>query len=112
MDAPTAIAPVQPRALRAPGAAGNAAAQRQAARDFEAQAMGMLLQPIFATTDAARSRFGGGAAEAQWRPMRVEAYAAAAVRAGAGIGLADFVLREMQRIRGTETTPNPGDTAA
>lgn len=111
MDTPTAIAPVQPRALRAPGATGNEAAQRQAARDFEAQAMGMLLQPIFATTDASRSRFGGGAAEAQWRPMLVDAYAAAAVRSGHGIGLADAVLREMQRIRGAQDTPNTGDTA-
>lgn len=110
MDAP-ALPPVQPRALRAPGAAAGEAAQRRAARDFEAQAMGLLLQPIFATVDTSRSRFGGGAAEAQWRPMLVDAYAAAAVRAGAGIGLADFVLREMQRIRGAEaTTPNTGDT--
>lgn len=112
MDVPAAaMAPVQPRALRPPGAAGNQAAQRQAARDFEAQALGMLLQPIFATVDPAHDRFGGGAAEAQWRPMLVDAYAAAAVRAGAGIGLADFVLREMQRIRGAETTANTGDTA-
>ena len=110
MDAPAAaMPPVQPRALRAPGTAGNAAAQRQAARDFEAQAMGMLLQPMFATVDTAHSRFGGGAAEAQWRPMLVDAYAAAAVRAGAGIGLADFVLREMQRIRGAQPAPNTED---
>ena len=104
MDAPAAaMPPVQPRALRAPGTAGNEAAQRQAARDFEAQAMGMLLQPMFATVDTAHSRFGGGAAEAQWRPMLVDAYAAAAVRSGHGIGLADAVLREIQRIRGSDT---------
>ena len=108
MDAP-AMPPVQPRALRAPGHATSEAAQRQAARDFEAQALAMLMQPIFATVDTARSRFGGGAAEAQWRPMLVDAYAAAAVRAGAGIGLADFVLREMQRIRGTPPAPNTED---
>ncbi|MEO3474491.1 rod-binding protein [Roseomonas sp. CAU 1739] len=112
MDTPAAIAPVQPRALRAPGAAGNDAAQRQAARDFEAQAMAMLLQPIFATVDTSRSRFGGGAAEAQWRPMLVDAYAAAAVRSGHGIGLADAVLRELQRLGSTRnTTPNTGDSA-
>lgn len=109
MDAP-AMPPVQPRALRAPGHATGEAAQRQAARDFEAQALGMLMQPIFATVDTARSRFGGGAAEAQWRPMLVDAYAAAAVRSGHGIGLADAVLRELQRIRGDQTSPNTGDS--
>lgn len=108
MDAP-AMPPVQPRVLRAPGHATSEAAQRQAARDFEAQALAMLMQPIFATVDTARSRFGGGAAEAQWRPMLVDAYAAAAVRSGHGIGLADAVLRELQRIRGDQTTPNTGD---
>lgn len=109
MDAP-ALPPVQPRALRAPGQVTGDAAQRQAARDFEAQALGMLMQPIFATVDTARSRFGGGAAEAQWRPMLIDAYAAAAVRSGHGIGLADAVLRELQRIRGAQTTPSTGDS--
>ena len=108
MDAP-ALPPTEHRALRAPAAARSDAAMRRAARDFEAQALGLMLQPIFATVDQSRSRFGGGAAEAQWRPMLVDAFAAAAVRAGTGIGLADSVLREMQRLRGTDT-PNTGDT--
>lgn len=110
MDAP-ALPPAQPRALSAPSARGNEAAQRRAAEAFEAQALGLLLQPIFATIDTSRGLFGGGAAEAQWRPMLVDAYAAAAVRSGHGIGLADSVLRELQRHRGSETTPNTGDTA-
>jgi flagellar protein FlgJ len=108
MDAP-ALAPVQPRALRAPTAAGTDAAMRRAAQDFEAQAFAMLLQPVFATVDFSRSRYGGGAAEAQWQPMLVDAYASAAARAGAGLGLADLVLREMHRMRATATTPNTGD---
>lgn len=108
MDAP-ALPPVPPRALRAPAAAGTEAAMRRAALDFEAQALALMLQPVFATTDFSRSRFGGGAAEAQWRPMLVEAYAAAAVRAGAGLGLADSVLREMHRMRAAATS-NTGDT--
>ena len=108
MDAP-ALPPTEHRALRAPAPGRSEAAMRRAARDFEAQALGLMLQPIFATVDQSRSRFGGGAAEAQWRPMLVDAFAAAAVRAGAGIGLADSVLREMQRLRGTDT-PNTGDT--
>ncbi len=110
MDA-SALPPAQPRALSAPTARGSDAALRRAAQDFEAQALGMLLQPIFATVDHSRSAFGGGAAEAQWRPMLVDAYAAAAVRSGHGIGLADTVLRELQRLRATQTTPNTGETA-
>jgi flagellar protein FlgJ len=108
MDAP-ALPPVPPRALAAPAAAGTEAAMRRAARDFESQAFAMLLQPIFATADVSRSRWGGGAAEAQWQPLLVDAYAAAATRAGAGLGIADLVYREMNRIRAA-ATPNTGDT--
>jgi flagellar protein FlgJ len=66
---------------------------RKAAQDFEAQALASLLQPAFVTLEA--GPFGGGSAEAQWRPMLVEAIAAGAVRAGQGLGLADTVLREL-----------------
>jgi flagellar protein FlgJ len=111
MDSP-ALPPVQPRALRAPAAAGSDAALRRAALDFEAQAFATLLQPVFATVDASRSRWGGGAAEAQWQPLLVEAYAAAATRAGAGLGLSDLVLREMHRMRDAATHPNTGETTA
>ncbi len=108
MDAPALPAP-PPRALRQPQAAGNEATLRRAARDFEAQAFAMLLQPIFATADLSRGRFGGGGAEAQWQPLLVEAYAAAATRAGAGIGLADQVLRVLQRAQAAAATPNTGE---
>jgi flagellar protein FlgJ len=96
------------RAIRAPQTGGGSdAAMRKAARDFEAQALGFLLQPMFATVDTSKSAFGGGAAEAQWRPMLVDAFAAAAVRAG-GIGLADSVFRELNRAR-SAVTPNMGE---
>jgi flagellar protein FlgJ len=72
------------------------AALRRAARDFEAHALAQLLQPVFATVDSARGAFGGGAAEAQWRPMLVDAYAAAAARSG-GVGIAESVFRELLR---------------
>jgi len=110
MDAP-ALPPVRPRALAAPSAAGDEAAMRRAARDFEAQAFAMLLQPVFSTVDFSRSRFGGGAAEAQWQPMLVEAYARAATSAGAGLGLSDLVLREMHRIRAAATPANTEGTS-
>jgi Rod binding domain-containing protein len=71
-------------------------ALRHAARAFEAQALGALLQPIFATVDAARGPFGGGAGEAQWRPMLVDAYAAAIARVG-GLGIAGMVQRALLR---------------
>ncbi|TCZ59922.1 rod-binding protein [Roseicella aquatilis] len=78
---------------------------RQAARDFEAQAFGQLLQPLFTAADPSRSPFGGGMAEAQWRPMLVEAVARQAVQAGHGLGIADAVLRElMLRQAATEET--------
>jgi flagellar protein FlgJ len=103
------LPPTPPRAPRAPAASGNDATMRRAAQDFEAQAFATLLQPVFATVDFSRSRWGGGAAEAQWRPLLVDAYAAAATRAGAGLGLADLVLREMHLLRAPTTTPNTGD---
>jgi Rod binding domain-containing protein len=84
---------------------------RRAAQAFEAQALGALLQPMFQGLET-KGPFGGGAAEAQWRPMLVDAIAKDLARAG-GLGLTDAVLREMTRIAGvqrqtpdtTETTP-------
>ena len=100
----------QASALRTPRPAARTppteAALRRAARQFETQALGILLQPVFATADASRGAFGGGAAEAQWRPMLVDAYAAAAVRAG-GFGIADAVLRELRRQAERAASPNP-----
>jgi flagellar protein FlgJ len=80
-----------------PGLVIAPAALRRAAQAFEAQAMGQLLQPMFATVQASASAFGGGPAEAQWQPMLVDAMAGAASRAGNRLGLADIVLREMLR---------------
>jgi flagellar protein FlgJ len=70
-------------------------ALRRAAQAFEAQALGQMLQPIFATLP--EGRFGGGAAEAQWQPMLVDEMAKAVSRSGHGLGLGDAVLREMLR---------------
>ncbi len=70
-------------------------ALRRAAQAFEAQALGQLLQPLFATLP--QGRFGGGAAEAQWQPMLVDEMAKAASRSGHGLGLGDAVLGEMLR---------------
>jgi Rod binding domain-containing protein len=84
-------------------------AVREAARKFEAQALGALLQPAFATVSA--GSFGGGAAEGQWRPMLVDAYAEAWSRQG-GIGLAASVMQEMLRAQGANAQGADAGTGA
>ncbi|WP_270939247.1 rod-binding protein [Falsiroseomonas oryzae] len=82
-----------------PGLAGAPAASqrtlRRLAAEFEAQAVAAMFQPVFAAlpTDGP---FGGGHAEAQWRPLLVEAIARDMARAG-GIGIGDAVHRELLR---------------
>lgn len=84
-----------PRPLTAAERAAAPPKLRQAAQAFEVQALAKLLQPVIAAADPSRGRFGGGAAEAQWRPMLVDAVARQAVRAGQGLGLSDAILREL-----------------
>ncbi|UPY35358.1 rod-binding protein [Sediminicoccus sp. KRV36] len=72
---------------------------RQTAQAFEAQVLAQLMQPAFDTVDTSKSAFGGGSAEAQWRPMMVEAFAAGAARSGQGIRIQDMVLRHMLRLQ-------------
>jgi Rod binding domain-containing protein len=69
------------------------AAAQTAARKFEAQALGALLAPMFETVST-NGPFGGGHAEAMWRPMLVSEFGRVMADAG-GIGLADAVLRTM-----------------
>ena len=95
-------APALP-ALRTPSNGQSPERMRQAARDFEAQVLGQLLQPAFATVDTSKSAFGGGSAEGQWRPMLVDAFATSAARAGRGIGLQEMVLRHMLRVQEAST---------
>ncbi len=70
----------------------------KSAQDFEAMAIGQLLQPMFATVDSAHSLFGGGAAEETWKPMLVNEIARK-IAAGGGLGLARPVLAEMLRLQ-------------
>lgn len=69
---------------------------RQAAQDFEAMALGQLLQPMFATVDMAHGAFGGGAAEEAMQPMLVDALAKN-IAAHGGLGLAGPVFASMLR---------------
>ena len=66
-----------------------------------------MLQPAFAGLGS--DAMGGGAAEAQWRPMLVDAIAGAASRAGHGLGVGDMVLREMLRLQSAFTTNTETD---
>ncbi len=68
----------------------------KAARDFEAMALGQLLQPMFETVDSAHSMFGGGSAEETWKPMLVNEIAKK-IAANGGLGLASPVMAEMLR---------------
>ena len=70
---------------------------REVSRDFEAQVLGALLQPMFEGLGQG-GLFGGGSAEAQWRPMLVAEYGRAIARAG-GLGLADSVLATLQQMQ-------------
>jgi peptidoglycan hydrolase FlgJ len=98
MTRPAAALPAVVHAPLTPAQPAAAPAKmREAARGFETQVLSQLLQPAFAGLGAADAAGGGGAAEAQWRPMLVDAMAGAASRAGHGLGIADMVLREMLR---------------
>jgi Rod binding domain-containing protein len=83
-----------PQALRA---GSDAAATARAAREFEAMALGALLQPMFDGLGHGGA-FGGGPGEAMWRPMLVNELARAIVEGG-GLGIADAVMRQMIAIQ-------------
>ena len=104
--------PVPPRAdaISRPtpgvGLAGAPAASqgqiRRLAQEFEAQAIAAMFQPVFAALPT-EGPFGGGQAEAQWRPMLVDAIARDLARAG-GIGIGDAVRRELLRAQEAAST--------
>jgi len=89
---------------RTPPAAPSSlpAAQQQklqkAAADFEAMAINQLLSPIFDTVDLSKSIFGGGEAEAAWKPMMVTAIAKQ-MSAQGGLGLAQPIMQQMIRMQ-------------
>lgn len=75
----------------------------KAAQDFEAMAIGQLLEPMFATVDTAHGAFGGGAGEETWKPMFVDAIAKNLAAHG-GLGIARPVFAEMLRAQEARTT--------
>ena len=100
MTAPVAAARVQPAAGGSPGPISPAQRSKIAAtaKQFEGMALTELLNPIFNTVDTAHGLFGGGEAEAAWKPMMV-AELAKNLAAHGGLGLARPVMEQMIRIQ-------------
>ncbi len=80
-----------------PAAQARDARAWETARDFEAQFVSVLLQPMFEGTGE-DSAFGGGPGEGMFRSLLVEQYGREMVKSG-GIGLADAVYREMLKMQ-------------
>jgi Rod binding domain-containing protein len=74
----------------------------KSAHDFEAMAIGQLLQPMFDTVDSSKGKFGGGPGEEAWKPMMVQEFAKQ-IEAHGGLGLAKPVYDAMVRMQ--ETNP-------
>ncbi len=70
----------------------------KSAQDFEAMALTQLLAPIFDSVDASKGPFGGGEAEATWKPM-MTAELAKHLAAHGGLGLARPVMQHMLRLQ-------------
>lgn len=81
----------------------------QAAKDFEAMALGQLLAPMFNTVDSAHSAFGGGEAEATMKPLLVDAVAKH-IAAHGGLGLAAPVFASMLRTQEAANAAGAGGT--
>jgi Rod binding domain-containing protein len=94
--------------MRVPPSGAAGAAQpdtqklRRAAQDFTAVALNELLKPMFDTADTAAGPFGGGAAEAAFKPMMVSEIAKQIAGSG-GLGLTEPVFQQMLRLQEKQT---------
>ena len=73
---------------------------REAAEQFEAQFLSVMLQPMFEGTEP-EGMFGAGPGETMFRSLMTEAMGKQMTKAG-GIGLADTVQREILKLQGLE----------
>jgi Rod binding domain-containing protein len=94
---PSPPSPAAPAPTR-PSQAADPAAIAKAASDFEAMAIGQLLQPMFDTVDTAHDAFGGGPGEEAWKPMLVQEFARQ-IEARGGLGLARPIYDAMLRMQ-------------
>ena len=97
LQLPVAAAPTAAR----PSQALDPAKIAKSAHDFEAMAIGQLLQPMFDTVDTAHNKFGGGPGEEAWKPMLVQEFAKQ-IEAHGGLGLAKPVYDAMLRMQETK----------
>lgn len=84
-----------------PSPAGSSAMEdktRKTAQDFEAMALGEMLQPMFDTVDNSAAPFGGGNAEKQFRSMQVLELGKEVARSG-GVGIAHQVYGRMKEMQ-------------
>jgi flagellar protein FlgJ len=81
-----------------PSQPADPAAVAKSAKDFEAMAIGQLLQPMFDTVDTSSNTFGGGRGEEAWKPMLVQEFAKQ-IAAHGGLGLAKPVYDAMLRMQ-------------
>ena len=104
MTAPPPISPLVNPLVRTsrPAATADPAAIAKSAHDFEAMAIGQLLQPMFDTVDSTRGPIGGGAGEEAWKPMLVQEFAKQIARHG-GLGLAKPIYDAMLRMQGNQS---------
>ncbi|HEX4369135.1 MAG TPA: rod-binding protein [Rhodopila sp.] len=94
---PSLVLPVAgPPATARPTQAPDPAKIAKAAHDFEAMAIGQMLEPMFDTVDSAHDAFGGGAGEEAWKPMLVQAFAKE-IEARGGLGLSKPIYDAMLR---------------
>ncbi|MBI1188064.1 MAG: chemotaxis protein chel [Alphaproteobacteria bacterium] len=76
---------------------------RRVAEEFEGMVLAELLQPAFSALDT-DGLGGGGDGEQMFRPMLVERYAQSMAKAG-GVGLADAIVAELQRLQTIQAQP-------
>ncbi len=93
----TAAAGASLAAAPSTGAAVDPAATRKAAQDFESFFLSQSFETMFSGTDT-DNLFGGGEGESVFRSMLLQEYSKVAAKSG-GIGIADAVQREMQRMQ-------------
>jgi flagellar protein FlgJ len=95
---PAALPPAPRPAIARPMQSADPAKVAKSAHDFEAMAIGQLLQPMFDTVDTSHGTFGGGPGEEAWKPMLVQEFAKQIANHG-GLGLAKPVYDAMMRMQ-------------
>lgn len=76
---------------------------QKGAQDFEAVALGEMMQPMFETVDTSGKPFGGGSAEKQFRSLQVLELGKQIAKEG-GVGIAHQVYRTMQKMQEHSTS--------